>query len=163
MRTNARCLGVVGLSILCVLIGCSGDDSPNTSGSPPKSNGQVTPPVTGSGGSGNTSPGTTTGAAPATTPPTMTPPATTNNAGAMAPPTTMPPSMMPPATAGSAAPPMATAGSGAPPTGTPPKPAAGPEDGDPSMPVVSIPDVACGGPKGGFGLGSPNFKIDDRD
>ena len=40
---------------------------------------------------------------------------------------------------------------------------AGPEDGDPTQPIVSIPDVACGGPSGGFGLGSANFQLDGRD
>jgi hypothetical protein len=44
-----------------------------------------------------------------------------------------------------------------------PPAALGPDDGDPNKPVVSIPDVACGGPKGGFGLGTANLKIDDRD
>jgi hypothetical protein len=39
----------------------------------------------------------------------------------------------------------------------------GPEDGDPAQPIVSIPDVACGGPSGGFGLGSANFQLDGRD
>jgi hypothetical protein len=47
------------------------------------------------------------------------------------------------------------------PTG--PAGALGPDDGDPGKPVVSIPDVACGGPKGGFGLGAANLKVDDRD
>jgi hypothetical protein len=59
----------------------------------------------------------------------------------------------------------ATAGDGGgagPGPGTPPEPA-GPEGGDPSQPVVSIPDVACGGPMGGFGLGSANFQLDGRD
>ena len=31
------------------------------------------------------------------------------------------------------------------------------------MPVIAIPEVPCGGPKGGFGLGSANFKMDNRD
>jgi hypothetical protein len=44
-----------------------------------------------------------------------------------------------------------------------PPAALGPDDGDPNKPVVSLPDVACGGPKGGFGLGQANLKIDDRD
>jgi len=48
------------------------------------------------------------------------------------------------------------------PAGTPPVPT-GPEDGQAGMPVISIPDVACGGPKGAFGSGLANFKIDDRD
>ena len=39
----------------------------------------------------------------------------------------------------------------------------GPEDGDPAQPIVSIPDVPCGGPSGGFGLGSPNFQLGGRD
>jgi dienelactone hydrolase len=39
----------------------------------------------------------------------------------------------------------------------------GPEDGSAGMPVIAIPEVACGGSKGGFGLGQPNFKLDDRD
>lgn len=39
----------------------------------------------------------------------------------------------------------------------------GPEDGDPNAPVIAITDVACGGPTGGFGLGSANFKYDGRD
>jgi len=48
------------------------------------------------------------------------------------------------------------------PAGTPPT-VGGPEDGPAGMPVISIPDVACGGSKGGFGLGAPNFKMDNRD
>jgi hypothetical protein len=48
------------------------------------------------------------------------------------------------------------------PAGTPPAPT-GPEDGPAGMPVISIPDVACGGPKGSFGMGLANFKLDDRD
>ena len=44
-----------------------------------------------------------------------------------------------------------------------PPAALGPNDGDPAKPVVAIPEVACGGPKGGFGLGAANLKIDDRD
>lgn len=39
----------------------------------------------------------------------------------------------------------------------------GPDDGDPNAPIVSTPDVACGGPTGMFGLGSPNFQLDSRD
>jgi hypothetical protein len=53
-------------------------------------------------------------------------------------------------------------GSGGATSGTPTQPA-GPEDGDPSKPIVAVTEVACGGPAGAFGLGAPNFKIDDRD
>jgi pimeloyl-ACP methyl ester carboxylesterase len=42
----------------------------------------------------------------------------------------------------------------------PPTPA-GPEDGDPNQPIVSLADVACGGPPG-FGLGSGNLEIGGR-
>lgn len=160
MRATSRCLGVVGISIICVIAGCSGDDSPGATGSPSTA-GKVTPPA-GTGGSAAMIPGAPTGT-PTTgqQPPATTPPTAMGAAGSNVPPVTTPPTTTPPATAGSGAMPMATAGS-APPAGTPPTPA-GPEDGDPSMPVVSVPDVACGGPTGGFGLGSPNFKIDDRD
>jgi hypothetical protein len=75
----------------------------------------------------------------------------------------MPPAMRP--VAGAMAPPPAAGAAGAVsslPAGTPPLPG-GPEDGPAGMPVISIPDVACGGSKGGFGLGQPNFKMDDRD
>jgi hypothetical protein len=66
-------------------------------------------------------------------------------------------------TAGSGSmPPMTGTAGSAPATGKPPTPA-GPEDGDPGMPVISIPEVPCGGPRGGFGLGSANFKLDERD
>jgi hypothetical protein len=61
---------------------------------------------------------------------------------------------------------MASAGTSAPATpATPATPAgpSGPEDGDPSKPVVSIPEVACGGPKGAFGAGLANHKIDERE
>jgi pimeloyl-ACP methyl ester carboxylesterase len=44
-----------------------------------------------------------------------------------------------------------------------PAPAAGAEDGDPAQPVIALADVKCGGPMGGFGLGSANFKLDERD
>jgi hypothetical protein len=40
---------------------------------------------------------------------------------------------------------------------------AGPDDGDPNAPIFTIPDVACGGPVGGFGMGSANFQLDGRD
>jgi len=46
---------------------------------------------------------------------------------------------------------------------TMPPVAAGPEDGDPAGAVIAITEVACGGPVGGFGLGSANFKFDGRD
>jgi hypothetical protein len=55
----------------------------------------------------------------------------------------------------------ATGSDAALPTG--PAGALGPDDGDPAKPVVAIPEVACGGPKGGFGLGTANLKIDDRE
>jgi hypothetical protein len=38
--------------------------------------------------------------------------------------------------------------------------AVGPNDGDPNTPVVALPDVACGGPKG---FGTTNLQIDMRD
>ena len=39
-------------------------------------------------------------------------------------------------------------------------PPSGPEDGDPNMPIVAIPDIPCSnGSGGGFGLGSPNHQI----
>lgn len=102
-------------------------------------------------------------------------------AGAAAPPLA---GSMAPGAAGSGAP-MGSAGMAAPPgaagteavagaggmggdsggtggVGTPPAPA-GPEDGDPSQPIVSIGDVPCGGPSGGFGLGSANFQLGGRD
>jgi hypothetical protein len=46
--------------------------------------------------------------------------------------------------------------------GMPPEPA-GPEDGDPSAPIIAIDEVACGGPSGGFGLGAANHQIGERD
>jgi hypothetical protein len=65
-------------------------------------------------------------------------------------------------------PPTGTKGDAA--TGTPPvsnpngPPAAtGPDDGDPSKPVVTLPDVACGDSKAGFGLGTANLKVGGRD
>jgi len=38
----------------------------------------------------------------------------------------------------------------------------GPNDGDPNTPVVALPDIACGGPKG-FGLGTANLQVTMRD
>ena len=38
--------------------------------------------------------------------------------------------------------------------------ALGPDDGDPNTPVVALPDVTCGGPKG---FGTTNLQIDMRD
>ncbi|MDD9933656.1 MAG: hypothetical protein OXT09_08640 [Myxococcales bacterium] len=111
------------------------------------------------------------------TPPTVSPPADTatpggmamDGAGAMAPtPGVMDPPPAPMGAAGEPAmdlPPaddamdgvdMTDMGGGAP---TP----LGPEDGDPSAPIIAIPEVACGGPMGGFGLGSPNHQLDGRD
>jgi hypothetical protein len=43
-----------------------------------------------------------------------------------------------------------------------PPPAAGPDDGDPSKPVVTIPDAKCGS-AAGFGLGTANLKVSGRD
>jgi hypothetical protein len=40
---------------------------------------------------------------------------------------------------------------------------AGPMDGDPSKPVVTIPEVPCRAGGGGIPLGRANFKVDDRD
>jgi hypothetical protein len=95
---------------------------------------------------------------PATTTTTTPPPAAPTTApnamagGAGAPPATNMPVGMTPTTP--TTPPAA---------GMAPQPAAGPEDGDPAQPIVMIPEVACGGPMGGFGLGSANFKMDERD
>ena len=138
------------------LLGCSGgDDGGAASTGAPKPS--VAAPV-----QGNT-PLATTPSTPVTTPPVNTP---SVNPGPTVPspqtpvptqPTTPPPSPMNPAgMAGSAAPVMMNP--------TTPLPAPGPDDGDPSKPVVAIPDVACK-PEGGavFGLGAPNFKMDDRD
>jgi pimeloyl-ACP methyl ester carboxylesterase len=46
-----------------------------------------------------------------------------------------------------------------------PLPAAppGPDDGDPSKPVVALSDVKCKAGTGGFGLSGANFKVDNRD
>ena len=93
------------------------------------------------------------------------PPPTAAAAPAMTAPATRPP-VIPPA-AGAAGAPAMTAPMMAPATppapGMAPQPAAGAEDGDAAQPVIAIPDVACGGPMGGFGLGSANFKLDERD
>lgn len=58
------------------------------------------------------------------------------------------PSIQPPADAGA--------------TGGPPA-ATGPDDGDPAKPLVALPDVPCGGPQGGFGLGRANLMVDGRE
>jgi hypothetical protein len=105
-------------------------------------------------------PGTTTPGTPgsSTTPGTSTPstPAA-GTGGAAAPPVTNPPIAGSPAVMD---PGVGTGGTMAPMTPATP---AGPEDGDPNAPVFTIPDVACGGPQGGFGLGSPNFMMDSRE
>jgi hypothetical protein len=50
------------------------------------------------------------------------------------------------------------------PVGTMKVPAADTEDGDPSMPVVTNPDMACRQANAvTFGIGQPNFKVDNRD
>jgi pimeloyl-ACP methyl ester carboxylesterase len=41
--------------------------------------------------------------------------------------------------------------------------ATGPDDGDPSRPVVALPDIPCGPGRAGFGLGTANLKIGGRD
>jgi hypothetical protein len=90
----------------------------------------------------------------AVTPGSNTPPMTANRAGAAAPP---PPSFPRPGLQ-----PMAAGGAQAPapPPATPP----GPDDGDPSKPVVSLMEVACHNPSTPvFGIGKANFKVDDRD
>jgi hypothetical protein len=90
--------------------------------------------------------------------PPVTTPGTPGGAGTGAP--SLPTPMT---TAGTGSMPPVTGTAGSPPTtGMPPVPA-GPEDGDPAMPVIAVAEVPCGGPRGGFGLGSANFKLDDRD
>lgn len=91
--------------------------------------------------------------------------------------TAMPAGAKPAVTAGSGAPPVAptqpvgpammaaTAGAAAPGTAGAgqPQAAPGPDDGDPSKPLVMLPEVACKQAGGrGFGAGA-NFKVDDRD
>jgi hypothetical protein len=143
------------LLLSCVVVtGACGSDAPDMTGTPR----MVTAPTTSASAAGSAAMGpagslATPPSQPATptTPSQSTPPATT-------PPRTMPPPpAMPPAGMPTTQPPAAGA---APPPATPP----GPDDGDPSKPVVSIPEVPCkaaGG--GGFGIGKPNFKVDDRD
>jgi hypothetical protein len=90
-----------------------------------------------------------------------------------------------PASAGTASVPPSQIPGGVPPATTPPRPtgtgtpagmtppttgttaprppgAVGPNDGDPNTPVVALPDIACGGPKG-FGLGTANLQVTMRD
>jgi len=56
------------------------------------------------------------------------------------------------------------AGKASPPVTNPngPPSASGPDDGDPSKPVIALPDVPCGS-KAGFGLGTANLKVSGRD
>ena len=142
-----RCLAAAAVSVL--LLACSGGEDSGAAASPPKasvsapvpSNLPVQPAPTNPvqpAGNGSTS--------PSSTPPAMTPPAMTS-----------PPAVTPPAgVAGSSAPPVMNP--------TPPLQPAGPNDGDPSKPVVTIPEVPCKADGGGvLGLGAPNFKIDNRD
>lgn len=64
---------------------------------------------------------------------------------------------------GAAGTPASNAGAMAAASGAPAMSPAGAEDGDPNMPVIAISEVACGGPKGAFGTGAANFKMDERD
>jgi hypothetical protein len=64
----------------------------------------------------------------------------------------------PAAAAGAAAPPPTAAAGAAAPTA-----AAGPDDGDPSKPVVAVDGLACKSGAGARGFASANFKVDDRD
>ena len=151
MDTSAR-RWLLSVSLIAILAACSADD-----GAPGSGKTTPEPAVMGpSGGSaGQTAPPPTTpGPNPVTSNPVMNPVAAPGAAGSAAPPPTTPP-----AAGGSSAPPMNTAGSG-PMAGTPPTPA-GPEDGDPAMPAIAIPDVPCGGPAGG--RGRANFMMDGRD
>jgi hypothetical protein len=62
-----------------------------------------------------------------------------------------------PGAAGMTAPPAAGAPATAP---MPPPGATGPDDGDPNAPVVALPNIACGGPKG---FGMTNLQVGGRD
>jgi hypothetical protein len=69
--------------------------------------------------------------------------------------------MQRPATAGAAAAAGAIAPPPAAPPGVPPKPNADPQDGDPSAPVVAIPNITCGVPRV-LGLPQTNVTIGGR-
>jgi hypothetical protein len=62
------------------------------------------------------------------------------------------------ATGAAGRPSTGTAGAGTLPVG--PAGAVGPDDGDPAKPVVALPDIACGGPKG---FGTANLQVGGRD
>jgi hypothetical protein len=92
--------------------------------------------------------------------------APTGAAGRAMTPPAAPTPTSPPPTPAPAMPPTAAAGAPAvppPPAPAPMMPAtpAGPEDGDPSAPVIAVPDVACG-PGRALGTGSVNVMIGGR-
>jgi hypothetical protein len=75
----------------------------------------------------------------------------------MTPPPSAPAVMTPPP----AAPNMATVAPSTPPP--PPATPPGPDDGDPSKPMVALTEVPCKAGAGGLGFAGANFKVDDRD
>ncbi len=141
---------IIGLCLVAQMSaqGCgSEDEGDNTPGGQPPGT-QVTPsPVGATGGVGGTG--------------TPTTPAAPSDAGA--PPATPTNPSMPPLQ------PTGPRDAGRPDTGTvtvtPTAPLgdAGPNDGDPSKPVVMIPEVPCRNTSGGLPIGRANFKVDERD
>jgi hypothetical protein len=153
-----------------VLAGCGAGNAPSKTQEPVIPSGtagaQIVSPVTGDGSAGRSptvpvqvaTAGTGQAGSVALSAGTGQPP----SAGA-APPIPTKPLTMPPAAGsnGSAGAAMGAAGGGSIPLAGP-TPFKGMVDGDPSAPVVTVPGVTCG--KGqGFGIGTPNVKITDRD
>lgn len=135
-----------------ILPACGSDDAGTNDDQSPATGGQADaggqpsgPQSSDAGASTTTPPPSVADASPSTVKSDAATPSTPADAGA--------PSVMPDAG-------KADGGSTTPPG---PPGAMGPDDGDPMKPVVALPDIPCGGPKGGLGLGSANLKVDDRD
>jgi hypothetical protein len=147
-------------SLLIALVACGSSDSPGSQGQ-----GAVAGPAAGTG--------TTVGAPAAGTSGSSVPAAGNDGGGGAGTPDSMQPGDAGAPAAGTEAPPAAGAGgdgeAGAGTAGTSGTagaagaPFAGPVDGDPSKPMVSIDGVPCGVPRVGFGGSPPTVKITNRD
>lgn len=155
-KPSVTWVGAAGLLMQLVAAGCAGDGTPSAgtdaahrgSAANPTLPVAMTLPAMASAGAGSAT----------TSAPVQTRPNNTPLAGAP---------MMPPR-AGTAAPTMMTPPSVVmtPPMTAAPAPSvpAGPDDGDPSKPVVTISEVACKPANAAvLGLGAANFKMDNRD
>ena len=171
MRVRAKTVSFGSLVTVLAAVGCGADEAPgngdDTRSRPvlvagtgaPAPSAPATPTPSNSVGLGGSAAAPLPMNTPRPTPPAATPAGMpTPTPAPAAPPAAKPPAPAPGAPAPAAPPAAAPA---APPAA--PAAAAGPNDGDPSQPIVAVQGVTCGPNPSLFGLTSTNVKIGGRD